>query len=327
MAVGCPRGFGVKPGVYHLRPFGCRVSIHTPDQQRRKLDPKSRPGVFLGYSLDKKAYRVWDKEKGQIVDSRDLIFYEDVLVNENLIRPGGEFPTTSEGTEDAPTTSEVPVQTGIEQQGPLDEEAEVLPPQHEEVRVEMEPAPERAEGNAPQRQIPGGVRLEELGWDGEPSGRGSPDLQGVEEEQPLRIGQGANSQSHSQSEEGGEPRESPLALPGPGDLHQPSSAEGRIGSESDPEEEIESAPGLRKSVRDIKRPSRFTYRTLGIPEGDDLEVEPQEVNMAEGIAFATSLEPETLAEAMRGPESQKAWNLQGGSTAKGQETSQVQMGP
>ena len=31
---------GIKPSVYHLRPFGCKVSVHIPDSKRKKLDPK-----------------------------------------------------------------------------------------------------------------------------------------------------------------------------------------------------------------------------------------------------------------------------------------------
>jgi len=281
--------YGVKPSVYHLRPFGCRVSIHTPDQLRRKLDPKSRPGVFLGYSLDKKAYRVWDKEKRQIVDSRDLIFYEDVLVNENLISPGSGLPRIAENSEDVSTSSEEQVQVGPEPAGTSEEEAEAPTPQQEEVRVEMVPAPERAEGPAPQRQITGVIRNEQLGWEGDVDGTNSPSLQGSEGEQPFRIGLEASPQSNSQQQEGGGPGGSPLALEGPGDPHQPSSADGRIGSEPDPEEEVESRLGLRRSVRDTKQPSRFTYRALGIPEGGDQEEDPPEVNVAEGIAFAASL--------------------------------------
>ena len=38
---------GIKPSVYHLRPFGCKVRLHIPDTKRKKLDPKSWAGMFL----------------------------------------------------------------------------------------------------------------------------------------------------------------------------------------------------------------------------------------------------------------------------------------
>jgi len=93
-----------------------------------------------------------------------------------------------------------------------------------------------------------------------------------------------------------------LAIRGPENSAQPSSVEGRIGSDNDPGEEIDSRQEPRRSVRDTRKPSRFTYRTLGVPEGDDQPPNMHEANLVNRIAFAASLEPETLADAMRGPD-------------------------
>ena len=51
---------GLKPSLSHLRPFGCPVFIHIPDHLRKKLDVKCSEGIFVGYSEESKAYRVWD---------------------------------------------------------------------------------------------------------------------------------------------------------------------------------------------------------------------------------------------------------------------------
>jgi hypothetical protein len=75
---------GIKPKVFHLTSFGCKVSVHIPDPKRKKLSPKLYQGVFLGYSLEKKGYRVWDSRKISAEDSRDVIFYEEPLVRRNL---------------------------------------------------------------------------------------------------------------------------------------------------------------------------------------------------------------------------------------------------
>ncbi|KAG2852515.1 Retrovirus-related Pol polyprotein from transposon TNT 1-94 [Phytophthora cactorum] len=54
-----------KPGVKHIRVFGCRTYILTPKEKRLKWDPKARAGLFLGYEEVSKAYRLYDIEAGQ----------------------------------------------------------------------------------------------------------------------------------------------------------------------------------------------------------------------------------------------------------------------
>lgn len=83
---------GLKPSVAHMRPFGCHVFIHIPKKIRKKLDPTSRAGFFLGYSDATKGYRVWDLEKKQVVISRDLLFDERMLHQQTL---SDHIPSTS----------------------------------------------------------------------------------------------------------------------------------------------------------------------------------------------------------------------------------------
>lgn len=45
------------------RVFGCRAFAHVPDNERSKLDGKSKECIFLGYSHDQFGYRLWDSEK------------------------------------------------------------------------------------------------------------------------------------------------------------------------------------------------------------------------------------------------------------------------
>ena len=51
--------FGVPPSVSHLRPFGCPAYVHILAPSRRKLDPKAQQGIFVGYSDESKAFRLW----------------------------------------------------------------------------------------------------------------------------------------------------------------------------------------------------------------------------------------------------------------------------
>ena len=71
------RWFGSKPNVDHLRIFGCPVYVHTPDQKRRKLDPKAFKGLFVGYPAGTKGYKIFDPDTRKMVCSRDVSFLED----------------------------------------------------------------------------------------------------------------------------------------------------------------------------------------------------------------------------------------------------------
>jgi len=67
---------GRKPTVKHVRIFGCKAYAHIPAANRKKLDPKSRACIFIGYSTDCKAYRLYDPTKEEFFVSRDVIFSE-----------------------------------------------------------------------------------------------------------------------------------------------------------------------------------------------------------------------------------------------------------
>jgi hypothetical protein len=66
-----------------MRPFGCPYFIHVPKQLRKKLDAKSKAGIFIGYFEETKGYRLWIPEKQQVVTSRDVIFDEDKLLTQS----------------------------------------------------------------------------------------------------------------------------------------------------------------------------------------------------------------------------------------------------
>ena len=75
--------------------FGARAFMHVPKQKRRKLEPVSERGVFVGYEPDSKAYRILRESDGKILISRDVIFDEGdggIGVVELELRPCGRFP-------------------------------------------------------------------------------------------------------------------------------------------------------------------------------------------------------------------------------------------
>ena len=68
--------FKCKPNVGHFKVFGSKAFCHIPKDERKKLDFKSRPAIFLGYSDKIKGYRLYDLNTKRIFHSRDVIFDE-----------------------------------------------------------------------------------------------------------------------------------------------------------------------------------------------------------------------------------------------------------
>lgn len=59
-----------------LRVFGSEVFVHIPQEKRRKLNAKSKKGVFVGYEENCKGYRVWIPNERKIEVSRDVVIKE-----------------------------------------------------------------------------------------------------------------------------------------------------------------------------------------------------------------------------------------------------------
>lgn len=72
-----------------LKVFGCDVYAHIPDQKRKKLDAKSKKGIFVGYSETTKGFKVFFPDERKILLSRDVIFDEklktfDVTISDSF---------------------------------------------------------------------------------------------------------------------------------------------------------------------------------------------------------------------------------------------------
>ncbi len=75
----CEAWHGIKPNVKTLRIFGCRVYAHVPKVERRKLEPKARKCVLLGYGEQKKGHRLFDISSAKVIHSRDVVFNESSM--------------------------------------------------------------------------------------------------------------------------------------------------------------------------------------------------------------------------------------------------------
>ncbi|XP_021609063.1 uncharacterized protein LOC110612592 [Manihot esculenta] len=69
--------YGHKPSIINLKVFGCFCFSYIPQVKRDKLDKKSEPGIFIGYSSVSKAYKIFQPQNEKIIISRDVFMEED----------------------------------------------------------------------------------------------------------------------------------------------------------------------------------------------------------------------------------------------------------
>lgn len=88
--------FGKKPGVSHLRIFGAKAFVRIPDVMRRKMDPKAKKMIFVGYdSYTDKVFKVFNLEK-KVVERVSDVEIEDISSELDRVL----FPLPAEEEED-----------------------------------------------------------------------------------------------------------------------------------------------------------------------------------------------------------------------------------
>ncbi|GJS69380.1 ribonuclease H-like domain-containing protein [Tanacetum coccineum] len=74
--------FKCEPNLSHLKVFGC-LCFSTVLNNHDKFSSRSEKSVFVGYSFDKKGYKLFSLETKKIFYSRDVKFYETVFPLKN----------------------------------------------------------------------------------------------------------------------------------------------------------------------------------------------------------------------------------------------------
>ena len=54
--------------------------MHVSKDRRGKLDPKTRPCIFLGYDDDEFGYRQWNLAAKKEIQSRNIVFMEEKTI-------------------------------------------------------------------------------------------------------------------------------------------------------------------------------------------------------------------------------------------------------
>jgi len=75
----------------HLKVFGCKAFVHIPQDERLKLDAKTRQCIFFGYGLDEFGYKLFDPIAKKVVRSRGVVFVEDQTI-EDIVKTKVQVP-------------------------------------------------------------------------------------------------------------------------------------------------------------------------------------------------------------------------------------------
>jgi len=137
------RGMEVPYAVWHretpayakLRAFGCAVLSYVDKVERRKLQAKAREAVFVGYSREKRGYRLLDSKTNKAFYSHTVVFYENKagrLLTDSLSTPSA-----------APTSDYFDVDRSVE-----DEIEPMLDEMHQGANEEHNDADSRSTGGA-----------------------------------------------------------------------------------------------------------------------------------------------------------------------------------
>ncbi|GJT66618.1 ribonuclease H-like domain-containing protein [Tanacetum coccineum] len=100
--------FGHKPIISYIRPFGCHVTILDTLSVLGKFDGKSDEGFLVGYSLNSKAYRVYNLVTKRVEVNLHVNFLEDkpnVKGNQANKHVGTSEATNNAGTSQTPNSN------------------------------------------------------------------------------------------------------------------------------------------------------------------------------------------------------------------------------
>ncbi|KAH9651061.1 hypothetical protein KPL70_026606 [Citrus sinensis] len=97
-----------KPANYqNLRVFGCPAYLHI---NQGKLEARALKGVFVGYPDGVKGYKIWCKDQGKCIVSRDVVFHESVLLKESTEHDAGLQDNPAANKRSGSETSKVKVE-------------------------------------------------------------------------------------------------------------------------------------------------------------------------------------------------------------------------
>ncbi|CAI5484510.1 unnamed protein product [Closterium sp. Yama58-4] len=165
---------GTKPDLSLARVWGCMAQFLVPEQQRGgKLKPKAKWGLHLGVSEASKGWELLDIAANRVVTTSDVVFYEDMSLEEWKSAHGPVSGRTLMATPTDTSTATLPLLAEVGE--PAEDDAEVVhpsspspaPPLVADLRGLTPPSASGDEGSsgtspvAPTKGIAGGQRDEQ----------------------------------------------------------------------------------------------------------------------------------------------------------------------
>ena len=91
--------FGWQPKVSHLRVFGCKCFV-LKEGNLNKFDSRSSDGIFMGYSINSRAYHVLVVETNRIIETCKVTFDETAPCTNSVFELEGDDDLGTELFED-----------------------------------------------------------------------------------------------------------------------------------------------------------------------------------------------------------------------------------
>ncbi|KAJ9556427.1 hypothetical protein OSB04_011041 [Centaurea solstitialis] len=88
--------YGTNPNYSKLKTFGCLCYPWLRPYSTSKLDPRSQPCLFLGYSVAKSAYKCLHLSTQRLYHSRHVVFIEDQFPFKTSTQPPSNLPTATD---------------------------------------------------------------------------------------------------------------------------------------------------------------------------------------------------------------------------------------
>ena len=104
-----------KPKVKYFWVFGSKCFILNDRENLGKFDAKSDEGIFLGYSVNSQAYRVYNKRTKTIMESINVVI--DDAIPEKSIEESGDASSLKKNDDDGDSSQN----SDVEKQSPKKE--------------------------------------------------------------------------------------------------------------------------------------------------------------------------------------------------------------
>ncbi|KAL0404121.1 UNVERIFIED_CONTAM: Retrovirus-related Pol polyprotein from transposon TNT 1-94 [Sesamum radiatum] len=175
---------GKDPTYSHVRVFGCLSYAHVSKELRQKLDARTIPCIFIGYGNEEFGYRLWDPKEKKVIRSRDVVFHENLTIEDIEKSPMSQksnegaqvsdvapelFMRNNEEVPEGNSESEAEIEENEETEESAEQgEPEPSPDTNEDSSSQMVPVVRRSErGHIPSKRYPSSEYLL-LTEDGEP---------------------------------------------------------------------------------------------------------------------------------------------------------------